>query len=109
MTKLIRLDPEAEEEIDAAVAWYEAQRPGLGLEFLEALDEARSRFVEAPQALPLVPGVSAKLGVRRCPVYRFPYWLVFIELPGEIRVLAVAHSRRRPGFWRSRSQRAGFD
>jgi hypothetical protein len=46
MTKPIRLDSEAEEEIDAAVAWYEAQRPGLGLELLEALDEAKARLVD---------------------------------------------------------------
>ncbi|HEX9604150.1 MAG TPA: type II toxin-antitoxin system RelE/ParE family toxin [Myxococcales bacterium] len=102
MTKPIRLDREAEEEIDAAVAWYETQRTGLGLELLEALDEAKARLAESPNALPLAPGVSVQLGVRRCPVYRFPYWLVFVEVPGEIRVLAVAHSRRRPGFWRSR-------
>ncbi len=72
MTKPIRLDREAEEEIDAAVAWYETQRTGLGLELLEALDEAKARLAESPNALPLAPGVPVQLGVRRCPVYRFP-------------------------------------
>jgi hypothetical protein len=46
--------------------------------------------------------VSADLDVRRCPVRRFPLALVFIEMPDEIRILAAAHGRRRPGYWRSR-------
>ena len=102
MTKAVRLDTEASEEIDAAVAWYEAQRRGLGLDLLAALDEARGRLVEYSAACPFVPRVPTELGARRCPVQRFPYWLVFIELPDEIRVLAVAHVRRSPGYWRSR-------
>ena len=102
MTKPVRLDREAEEEIAGAVDWYEGQREGLGLEFLDALRDAKVRMVELPRACPLVPGVSVQFGVRRCPVRRFPYWLIFVELPAEIRVLAAAHERRRPGYWRSR-------
>ena len=54
MTKSIRLDQEPTDEIDAAVAWYEAQRPGLGLELLSALDDAKVQLVEAATAFPLV-------------------------------------------------------
>ena len=102
MTRLLRLDVEAEQEIDAAVGWYEAQRPGLGLDLIAALQEAKERLMEDPGSFPLVPRTPEPLHVRRCPVQRFPYWLVFVELVDEIRVLAVAHSRRRPGYWRSR-------
>ncbi|MCP4594404.1 MAG: hypothetical protein GY842_27045 [bacterium] len=40
--------------------------------------------------------------VRRASLSRFPYALVFIELDEEIRVLAVAHDKRRPGYWLDR-------
>ena len=102
MTRSIRLDDEAAEEVEAAVSWYETQRPGLGLELLASLEEARIGLVDSPGVFPLVPEVSIRLGVRRCPVPRFPFSLVFVELADEMRVLAVAHSRRRPGYWRSR-------
>jgi hypothetical protein len=72
MIKPVRLDQEAEEEVGAAVAWYEAQRPGLGQDLLDALEEAKARLAEAPRAHPLVPGVSVQLGVRRCPVLSVP-------------------------------------
>jgi toxin ParE1/3/4 len=102
VTKPVRFDAEAEDEIAAAAAWYEEKRGGLGVEFLDAVEEAEGRLAEAPQTFPLDARATAALAVRRCPVARFPYWLVFLDLEGEIRVLAAAHTRRRPGYWRSR-------
>lgn len=103
MTKPVRFDREAEEELAAAVAWYESQRRGLGLDLLEVIDEAISSIGEAPLQFPLLSRTPSELAVRTCSVKRFPYSLVFLELPMEIRVLALAHTRRRPGYWRSRS------
>jgi hypothetical protein len=34
---------------------------------------------------------------------RFPYSLIYAALVDEIRILAVAHHSRRPGYWRDRS------
>jgi hypothetical protein len=47
MSKLVRLDPEAEEEIAAGIDWYEKQRPGLGAEFLDEITVAM-RSLQAP-------------------------------------------------------------
>ena len=47
-------------------------------------------------------GIPQELGVLRVRLRRFPYQVVFIELKKYIRVLAVAHERRRPGYWRER-------
>jgi hypothetical protein len=38
-------------------------------------------------------------------VHRFPYPVVFVDLPAEKRVLAIAHGMRKPGFWRKRRRR----
>jgi toxin ParE1/3/4 len=102
MTKRARFDDEAGEELDAAISWYESQRPGLGIELLDAIEDAVGRLVESPSSFPLDSSVASELGARRCSLRRFPYSLVFIELPDQLRVLAVAHKRRRPGYWRGR-------
>jgi toxin ParE1/3/4 len=104
MTKPVRLDDEAEAEINAAVAWYDsrAERTEVGDEFLAEIDAAIERIGEHPAAFQLVPRVSRKLDVRSCPLHRFPFSLMFVELATEIRVVAAAHHRKRPGYWRSR-------
>jgi plasmid stabilization system protein ParE len=108
MTKRIGFDTEAQDEIDAAVAWYDAQTEDarVGDALLKAIDRAVVRIVERPGTFAPAPKVSAELGVRRCTLRRFPYALIFVELDDEIRVLALAHERRRPGYWRGRLRRA---
>lgn len=105
MTRPIRLDPEAEEELASAHARYEASVPGLGEELADAVGLLLIRIQEHPRAFPLTAGVSRTLGVRRAVLGRFPFSVIFLELPEEIRVLAIAHQRRRPGYWRSRLRR----
>ena len=102
MTKPARFDEDAAEELDAAARWYEAQRPGLGFELIGEVRGAAAQVSESPAAMSFARGVARRLSVRRCPVRRFPYELIFVELPDEIRIVAVAHYRRRPGYWRGR-------
>lgn len=102
MTKPVRLDAAANQEIDAAVAWYEERLAGLGLELLAEIEIAKRRLAAAPATCARVRAVHPELNIRRSQVHRFPYSLVFVVLPDELRVLALAHSRRRPGYWRRR-------
>ncbi len=102
MPKPVRLDPEAVEEIDAGVGWYEAQRPGLGRQFFEEVRNAvRTLAAPGPECRPAF-GVAKDLGVRRKLVRRFPYVALFIELPTAVRVIAVAHAKRHPRYWTDR-------
>jgi len=102
MTKTVRLDDEAVEELEAGALWYETRREDLGVEFISAVREGFLRIASAPQTWPYVPDVPEMLGVRRMLLRRFPYAIVYVELEAEIRVLALAHTSREPGFWRSR-------
>ena len=77
---------------------------GLGLTFLAAVDGAVEYLAAWPESGSAVPGVRASLPVRQLPVSRFPYRIVYMIDSEELRVLAVAHTRRRPGYWRSRTQ-----
>jgi hypothetical protein len=56
-----------------------------------------------------VPGVPDALEVRRLPVPRFPYHVVYMLHDDVIRILAVAHDYRRPGYWKHRTRREGVE
>ena len=100
MTKPLRFDDEAVEEMDAAAEWYEARREDLGLEFVAEVRQALIAIANAPHTWPQVAGEEPR--VRRVLLRRFPYAIVYIQLDAEIRILAVAHTSREPGFWRTR-------
>jgi toxin ParE1/3/4 len=100
--KPVRVEPEAKQELAAAAGWYEGRREGLGLELLAEVDSVFTAIARSPSRFPLYPRVAAELGVRRAAARRFPYSIAFIELASVVRVLAVAHERRRPGYWVTR-------
>ena len=77
-------------------------RRGLGLEFLDAVDATIDQIVRLPHAGAPVRRLPPDLLVRRAPVKRFPYYVVYLEAETTIRILAVAHERRKPGNWKSR-------
>lgn len=103
MTASIRFEDEAEAEYRAAGRWYEERRNGLGTEFLDAVDTALRQVVRLPRAGVRVPRVPTDLPVRRAPVKRFPYHVIYLETKDTIRVLAIAHDRRRPDYWKGRA------
>ncbi len=98
----IRVEPEVAAELEASVTWYEENRAGLGERFLDAVDSTLGQIVQWPRSGAPVPDVAADLNVRRVPVGRFPFHVVYLQLPDEIRVIAFAHDRRLPGYWRGR-------
>jgi toxin ParE1/3/4 len=102
MTKTIRIDAEAEEEIAHAIDHYEDEREGLGAEFWDELRAAIGTLVApGPECGPVI-GLPRELGVRRKLLGRFPYAVVFIEAETHVRVLSVMHGHRRPAYWRRR-------
>ncbi len=87
----------AQRELDEAIAYYNSQVPGLGdaylLESVATIERIR-RFPEAWQPL----GEQ----LRRCRLRRFPYGLIYAVDEGSILIVAVAHTHRRPDYWRDR-------
>jgi toxin ParE1/3/4 len=98
LNRPLRVSEEAEAEAIEASRWYDARRPGLGDEFLTAVDEALERIESNPSLGSRPPGVSSD-DVRRVVMRRFPYDVVYVDLPDRIQVLAIAHERRKPGYW----------
>ncbi|HJY85135.1 MAG TPA: type II toxin-antitoxin system RelE/ParE family toxin [Candidatus Binatia bacterium] len=100
--KRLGVDPAAEEELRAAVAWYEMQRRGLGARFFTEVGRVLDLILRHPGIGSPVPRVRAEYGTRRVPLRRFPYFVVYREQGEEIHVVAVAHASRKPGYWRHR-------
>jgi plasmid stabilization system protein ParE len=95
--------PAAREEFVAAAEYYDAAAPGLGGRFLVAVRRATELALAHPEAG--APRGSA--GVRRVLVSGFPYDVVYRVRDDGLEVLAVAHQRRRPGYWRDRAPGEG--
>jgi len=98
----VRFEEEADAEYRAAGRWYEDHRQHLGVEFFDAVDATIDQIVMLPDGGSPVPRMPADLPVRRRAVARFPYHVVYLHAHGQIRILAIAHDRRRPGYWRER-------
>jgi plasmid stabilization system protein ParE len=98
MALIAEFHPEARAEFDAALEYYELVRPGLGSAFLAEVQAATEYAQRLPQA-----GSPVSDELRRTFIRRFPYYLLYATEATRIYILAVAHFRRRPGYWRSRS------
>jgi plasmid stabilization system protein ParE len=103
--KRVRYDPDAEAEYLGAVEWYAARNAVVAHRFIDAVLETEDMIRENPRQWPNVDDVPHELDVRRCLVKDFPFALVYVELVDEILILAVAHGKRRPGYWQERMPR----
>jgi plasmid stabilization system protein ParE len=90
-----RFHPQALAEYEAATNWY-IERSYEGALSFAALVEDGIRGIRAmPAAWPFWPG---RTDVRRRVLRRGPYSIVFLDQPAIV-VVALAHQRRRPGYW----------
>ena len=88
----------AELELNDAAAHYEVETVGLGVAFIVEVEKA-TRLLSENVAL----GQLVTADVRKWPLPRFPYALIYKVSGAELRILAVANFRRRPFYWRGRT------
>jgi toxin ParE1/3/4 len=86
--------PLAEKELLDAVSYYEEKETGLGLEYLSEVEHAVNFLVRYPEA-----GSKVRGSIRRLTLPKFPYSLLYRVSEEQIRVLAVAHHKRKPQYW----------
>jgi plasmid stabilization system protein ParE len=100
MSRQVEIHPEALAEAEAAVTWYAERSSRAPAAFIEEIDSAVKSILNAPKRWPIF-----ELDCRRVPLVRFPFSLVYREKSSDIvQIVAVAHGRRRPGYWRVRSR-----
>ena len=87
----------AEEEMTEASVFYEAAAPSLGAEFLDDIQ----RGIDVLRTNPAI-GQSVGSGLRRMVLHRFPFSLIYVVEVDAVVIVAVAHQRREPDYWRER-------
>lgn len=97
---MIRFRPAAARELTAEVRYYNKHYAGRGQRFAAAVERALFAIVEAPLGFPML----YEPDIRSAKVERFPYRVVYVIVGGDIDVVAVAHAKRRPAYWRSRGR-----
>lgn len=96
--KPVAFHPEAEQELDDAIAYYEGQRPGLGADLRAEVERVVEIIRRDPQRCPPYKDSDCRKHMLR----RFPYNIFYAELEDRIWIAAVAHQKRRPGYWAGR-------
>ncbi|HEX3528730.1 MAG TPA: type II toxin-antitoxin system RelE/ParE family toxin [Thermoanaerobaculia bacterium] len=89
---------EADSELSEGASRYaEEGTAALGLAFVEEFERALDLLCAYPQL-----GTIWRRGRRRFPLRRFPYSIIYYTKGDELRVIALAHHRRRPSYWAGR-------
>ena len=89
--------PAAIEEAESAARWYRERSLLAAARFVDELNETIDRIVDAPRRWPL-----GERGTRKVKLPCFPYLVIYREAEGAVLILAIAHGRRRPGYWKKR-------
>jgi toxin ParE1/3/4 len=95
--KPVELHPDAVVEAEDAAQWYFERNERVANQFVQELEMALNRIAEAPHRWP--PYLH---GTRRVRVTGFPFLLPYREESARILVVAVAHAKRKPGYWKER-------
>jgi plasmid stabilization system protein ParE len=94
----LRFLPAGREEMDAAASYLEDRVAGLGGEFLDDVERTGTLLCEFPRIGRRLDSLH-----RAVPLQRFSFNLVYRITGGDPVIVAVAHKRRRPGYWRRRA------
>jgi plasmid stabilization system protein ParE len=96
-SKPLQFHPQAEQEYLTALAWYRERSLIAAINFENAFGRALTRIMEAPKRWPIYIADFRKYTLRQ-----YPFSILYQDLPSQVVVFAVAHGRRRPGYWRDR-------
>ena len=88
--------PEARLELNAAVDYYE-ERAGLGRDFFEEVQAAIESILDFPNA-----GSPLSARTRKWLTRRFPYAVIYQVKADAVRIIGIAHQKRKPGYWQDR-------
>jgi len=95
--KLVEFHQEAVTEYEAAVEWYAERSYLVARKFVLEIDRALTLISEAPNRW-----AKHKHGTRRFLLQHFPFAIVYRESSSAVQIIAIAHGRRRPGYWKER-------
>jgi toxin ParE1/3/4 len=97
-SEVIRFRPAAAREFAADFRHYEKDHPGRGVRFVAAVDASLAQVAAAPLRF----AILYEPDIRSAKVKRLAYCVVYLLVEHAIDVIAVAHAKRRPAYWRRR-------
>jgi len=97
MASVLVIRDDARRELLEARDYYDEQRPGYGERLVEAVEAEFALLLQFPEI-----GKKIRPNVRRRTMSRWPYGIVYQIRGEELVIVAIAHHRRRPHYWRSR-------
>jgi toxin ParE1/3/4 len=95
--KPYRFHPLAWKEVEETDSWYLSRSVDASLDFLNTLDSAIEDILQAPHRW-----AKYLYGTRRLVMRRFPFSIVYLDNPELVILVAIAHSKRKPGYWKKR-------
>lgn len=95
--KPLRFHPEARLEFRGSIQWYREQSPRAAVDFRLEVAAGIGEIQDAPKRWP-----EYLYGTRRLVLKRFPFSIIYLNQPSEVTLIAVAHSKRKPGYWKRR-------
>lgn len=94
MPKPLRLSLQAELEATEARQWYEERSEAVARRIIDELKLGLARISEVPERFPFF-----REPFRQYILQKFPYVVIYRERVDVVEVIAVAHAKRRPGYW----------
>jgi plasmid stabilization system protein ParE len=91
---LIEYHPGARRDFDESFDWYLARSVHTAVRFSAAIDATLEMMVARPERYALLDSVH-----RQCTVKRFPFRIVYRILSDRLFIVAIAHGKRKPGYW----------
>jgi toxin ParE1/3/4 len=96
---------EAQEEIDELVAWYARRDPVVAKRLMDLFHDTINQITSKPTQFSLMEMRRNPGDIRRARLKGFPAYVGYQVLAEEIHIFAVAHTSRKPGYWKSRLRR----
>jgi plasmid stabilization system protein ParE len=93
----INFHPDAQKEFKEAALWYNHQRVGLGREFFDEVNSNIALIANDPKIWPEYIHHFHRLIVKR-----FPFNIIYRVQPNCIEIIAIAHNKRKPFYWKNR-------
>jgi len=95
--KSYRFHPEVELDSDLAISWHLERSAELAFRLALEFQSGYRNIVENPNRFP-----TYLWGTRRLVLQEFPFSIIYREKTDEVEIIAVAHAKRRPGYWKRR-------
>ena len=99
---ILRYHPDARAELRAAMHIGEEERAGRGIALQQLVRRVERRIRRVPRSAPRWARLRAHFEIRKSVVRKTPYLVIYAILPDQIVVVAIAHTRKAPGYWRDR-------